>query len=248
MSWNEFRRMTWFWLLLPMWKWCFVKSFHIFCFVRSHFLSLLFFFFAFKLPSCHLIYNNKTETNKQNKRKRIRTTETKLIKKSTHLLDVNVWSHQSALQRNAFKSSAVRPTITTGGATIVRTNNPIPTQRQIIPKRFKSVASVIFTAFAERTRNTTEMLFNANANQYKLPGKRKYEKETETTITIKFVERKSTKKFVHINKKEKKKNDNKIKTMEGKINQKSIKPICRVYTKWHYKTTVVELTFKIMIK
>lgn len=75
-----------------------------------------------------------------------------------YLLDVNVWSHQSDLQRNAFKSSAVRPTMTTGGATIVRTNRPIPTQKQIIPNRFKSVASVIFTALAERTRNTTEIL------------------------------------------------------------------------------------------
>lgn len=79
-------------------------------------------------------------------------------RKKSDLLVVNVWSHQSALHRYAFKSSAVRPTITTGGATIVRTNKPIPTQRQIIPNRFKSVASVIFTALAERTRNTTEIL------------------------------------------------------------------------------------------
>lgn len=74
-------------------------------------------------------------------------------------LVVNVWSHQSALQRYAFKSSAVRPTITTGGATIVRTNKPIPTQRQMMPNRFNRVASVIFTALAERTLNTTEILF-----------------------------------------------------------------------------------------
>lgn len=76
-----------------------------------------------------------------------------------YLLVVNVWSHQSALQRYAFKSSAVRPTITTGGATIVRTNKPIPTQRQIMPNRFSNVASVIFTALADRTLNTTEILF-----------------------------------------------------------------------------------------
>lgn len=81
-----------------------------------------------------------------------------IMRKAKYLLEVNVWSHQSALQRNAFKSSAVRPTITTGGATIVRTNKPIPTQRQIIPNRFKSVASVILTALADRTRNTTEIL------------------------------------------------------------------------------------------
>lgn len=77
-----------------------------------------------------------------------------------YLLVVKVWSHQSALQRNAFKSSAVRPTITTGGATIVRTSKPIPTQRQMMPKRFNRVASVIFTALAERTRKTTDILYS----------------------------------------------------------------------------------------
>lgn len=75
-----------------------------------------------------------------------------------YLLDVNVWSHQSALQRNAFKSSAVRPTMTTGGATIVRTSKPMPTHKHMMPKRFNNVASVILTAFADRTRNTTDIL------------------------------------------------------------------------------------------
>lgn len=75
-----------------------------------------------------------------------------------NLLDVNVWSHQSVLHKYAFKSSAVRPTITNGGATIVRTSKQIPMHPQMIPKRFNNAASVILTAFAERTRNITEML------------------------------------------------------------------------------------------
>lgn len=111
-----------------------------------------------------------------------------MLQKKTkkYSLVVNVWSHQSALQRNAFKSSAVRPTITTGGATIVRTSKPMPTQRQMIPNRFNSVASVIFTALADRTRNTTEILLapiangiknNANSHVIFLFGRNKNEKK-----------------------------------------------------------------------
>lgn len=101
--------------------------------------------------------------------------KTRNATKQKYLLVVNVWSHQSALQRNAFKSSAVRPTITTGGATIVRTSKPMPTQRQMIPNRFNSVASVILTALAERTRNTTEILLAPITNGiWKKKTKRKF--------------------------------------------------------------------------
>lgn len=75
-------------------------------------------------------------------------------------LDVNVWSHQSVLHKYALRSSAVRPTTTNGGATIVRTNNAPPMHPQRTPKRFNNAASVILTAFAERTRNITEILKN----------------------------------------------------------------------------------------
>lgn len=44
-----------------------------------------------------------------------------------YVLDVNVWSHQSVLHRNAFRSSVVRPTMTTGGATMVRISRKAPT-------------------------------------------------------------------------------------------------------------------------
>ena len=74
------------------------------------------------------------------------------------LLDVKVWSHQSVRHKYAFKLSAVRPTTTNGGATIVRTSNAAPTAPHSIPKRFKRAASVIFTALADRTRNITEIL------------------------------------------------------------------------------------------
>lgn len=64
------------------------------------------------------------------------------------------------MQRNAFKSSAVRPTTTWGGATMVLTRSAIPTKPQSIPIRFSKDASVILIAFAERTRNITEILQN----------------------------------------------------------------------------------------
>lgn len=104
---------------------------------------------------------------------------------NNYVLDVNVWSHQSVLQRNAFRSSVVRPTTTSGGATIVRISRNaltagINTRRgddwiqfettylqgeqqqhlppHRIPRRFNNDASVILTAFADRTRNITEIL------------------------------------------------------------------------------------------
>lgn len=74
------------------------------------------------------------------------------------LRDVKVWSHQSVLQRNAFRLSAVRPTITSGGDTSVRINRATLTKPHRMPTFFISEASVIFTALAERTRNITDIL------------------------------------------------------------------------------------------
>ena len=73
---------------------------------------------------------------------------------------VKEWSHQSLLQSQAFKSSDVRLTMETGGATrvlITRSAVNIPT---IIPRRFIRSRSVILTALAERTRNITEILWS----------------------------------------------------------------------------------------
>lgn len=64
------------------------------------------------------------------------------------------------MHKNAFKSSAVRPTTTWGGATIVLTSSAMPTKPQSIPIRLSKDASVILIAFAERTRNITEILQN----------------------------------------------------------------------------------------
>lgn len=64
------------------------------------------------------------------------------------------------MQRNAFRLSAVRPTITSGGETKVRTRSATLTKPHNKPSFFISEASVIFTAFAERTRNITEILRN----------------------------------------------------------------------------------------
>lgn len=78
--------------------------------------------------------------------------------KRAFLLEVNVWSHQSVLHRKALRLSAVRPTITTGGETSVRTSNAKPTKPHIIPSRFSNDASVMIIVFAERIRNITEIL------------------------------------------------------------------------------------------
>lgn len=75
-----------------------------------------------------------------------------------HIREVKVWSHQSVLQRNALRLSAVRPTMTSGGDTKVRTRRATLTNPHNNPSFFISEASVIFTAFAERTRNITEIL------------------------------------------------------------------------------------------
>lgn len=75
-----------------------------------------------------------------------------------HLREVKVWSHQSVLQRNAFKLSAVRATMTSGGETRVRMSRATLTKPHNKPNFFISEASVILTAFAERTRNITEIL------------------------------------------------------------------------------------------
>lgn len=80
----------------------------------------------------------------------------RLIKE--YLLDVKVQSHQSVLHRKAFKSSAVRPTTTSGGDTTVRINKQTLITPQIIPSLFSSAASVILTALAERTLNITDIL------------------------------------------------------------------------------------------
>lgn len=74
------------------------------------------------------------------------------------LRDVKHQSHQSVRQRKAFKLSAVRPTITSGGETSVRINNNTLTKPHSNPNFLIKDASVIFTAFAERIRNITEIL------------------------------------------------------------------------------------------
>jgi hypothetical protein len=63
------------------------------------------------------------------------------------------------LQRKAFRLSAVRPTMTSGGDTRVLINKATLTNPQRRLNFFISEASVIFMAFAERTRNITEILF-----------------------------------------------------------------------------------------
>lgn len=75
-----------------------------------------------------------------------------------HSQVVKEWSHQSVLQRYAFKSSVVRPTITTGGATKVLITKKMLKTATIIPRRFNRLISVILTAFAERTRKITDIL------------------------------------------------------------------------------------------
>ncbi|CRL02146.1 CLUMA_CG015498, isoform A [Clunio marinus] len=52
----------------------------------------------------------------------------------------------------------VRPTMTSGGETKVRIRSATLTNPHRSPNFFISDASVIFTAFAERTRNITEIL------------------------------------------------------------------------------------------
>lgn len=62
------------------------------------------------------------------------------------------------MQRKAFRLSAVRPTMTSGGETRVLINKATLTNPQRRLSFFIRDASVIFTAFAERTRNITEIL------------------------------------------------------------------------------------------
>ena len=62
------------------------------------------------------------------------------------------------MQRKAFRLSAVRPTMTSGGDTRVLINKATLTNPQRRLSFFIREASVIFTAFAERTRNITEIL------------------------------------------------------------------------------------------
>ena len=71
---------------------------------------------------------------------------------------VKLWSHQSVRQRYALRSSAVRATITTGGATNVLMLRNTLNVRTMIPSRFSRLASVIFTAFADFTRKITDIL------------------------------------------------------------------------------------------
>lgn len=61
-----------------------------------------------------------------------------VIKNKWNLLDVNVWSHQLVLHKNAFKSSAVRPTTTTGGATMVLIRSATLMHPQRTPNRFSN--------------------------------------------------------------------------------------------------------------
>lgn len=63
------------------------------------------------------------------------------------------------MQRKAFRLSAVRPTMTSGGDTRVLINKATLTNPQRRLSFFIREASVIFTAFAERTRNITEILY-----------------------------------------------------------------------------------------
>ena len=71
---------------------------------------------------------------------------------------VKEWSHQSVRQRNAFRSSAVLPTMTCGGATSVLMTRNALKMVTMTPSLFSRSRSVILTAFAERTRKITEIL------------------------------------------------------------------------------------------
>ena len=67
------------------------------------------------------------------------------------LQEVNEWSHQSVRHRYAFKSSAVLPVMTNGGATkvrIIKNRQNIPT---IMPNLLSKSKSVILTGFADLT-------------------------------------------------------------------------------------------------
>jgi len=79
-----------------------------------------------------------------------------------------VWSHQSVLHRKAFKLSAVRPTITSGGDTSVLISKATLTNPHKRLSFLMSDASVIFTAFAERTRNITDILQKKYLTEKKL--------------------------------------------------------------------------------
>ena len=79
-----------------------------------------------------------------------------------------MWSHQSVLHRKAFKLSAVRPTITSGGDTSVLISKATLTNPHKRLNFLMSDASVIFTAFAERTRNITDILQKKVFNRKKL--------------------------------------------------------------------------------
>lgn len=77
-----------------------------------------------------------------------------------NLHPVKLWSHQSLRQRYALRSSAVRPTMTIGGATNVRIPKNTANPATMIPKRRSKCMSVILIIFADRTRKITEMLKN----------------------------------------------------------------------------------------
>lgn len=62
------------------------------------------------------------------------------------------------MHRNAFKLSAVRPTITSGGDTSVLMSKATLTNPHKRLNFLMREASVIFIAFAERTRNITDIL------------------------------------------------------------------------------------------
>lgn len=99
------------------------------------------------------------------------------------LREVNVWSHQSVLHRNAFKLSAVRPTITSGGDTSVRINRATLTKPHRMPTFFISDASVIFIALAERTRNITDILSSLSGEWQE----REQERRVKETLSHRIV-------------------------------------------------------------
>lgn len=81
-----------------------------------------------------------------------------LIQTFVYLHVVKEWSHQSVLHKYAFRSSLVLPTMTAGGATSVRMASNTHATPTITPIRRRRYMSDIFTAFADRTWNITDIL------------------------------------------------------------------------------------------
>ena len=75
------------------------------------------------------------------------------------------------MHKNAFKLSAVRPTMTSGGLTSVLISSNTLTNPHRRLNFFIREASLIFIAFAERTRKITEILGGMEENKERLERK-----------------------------------------------------------------------------